>query len=1128
MSKQQLSKSLAAPPDQEARNRAIDPSGSFIVQAPAGSGKTTLLVNRYLALLNIANEPEEVLAITFTRKAAEEMRLRVLELLRNQSIDIAQKVLKRSEDRKWNLLQSSNRMRIQTIDSFQQGLVQRLPYHSKHNLDYELLNSAGELFQYAAANVIQRVVGRKERFGDEIAGMIAAFDNNTETLEKLLAAMLQKREQWVDAAVKLARAELSESHAESIFEELQATRQKFCAQRKQTFLNTIENSNGLWRDLKKLTEQHIEHRSKDQLSYTKMESPDDWSALVNLFLTQENGWRKTVDKRHGFPEKVGPLSKETFSVASGKLQACPNAGQALQKLRNLPHDNMSEELRKNLTNYALTLVACIEELALLFESLGIVDHTERAIAARRALRVDDAPTQLALALDYRIRHILVDEYQDTSIAQNDMLNLLMEGWEPNDGNTFFAVGDPMQSIYKFRDADLRNFLYADNGGIKHRVLEKLQLSSNFRSTADLVDWFNKTFEPIFGGEDDAEMGRVQFSHSHAMLQSKEDSNVDVQLFLATSRGQEADAVAKKILELHTQHPEHSIALLVKKRSVVNDYYEAFRKHNVPWRDVEMESLFDIAVVRDLLALTCAILDSEDDLQWATLLTCPLVGIDFHDVELIFKDNRGREALLEVPPKSIHQDTKTILNRVRRPLCEALTSHQLTLRSRVERAWFQLGGANAYASNGEQYQSSLHTVKEHAKHFFETLETINEDYIDSDLLTTLLQDTLASASHAGHYVEVMTIHKAKGLEYDHVILPALDATGQKMTREPLYAKPTPDNEVLVSIKSDLVEDEMHDLMYEIEKEQENNELRRLFYVGATRAKYSLSLFGTVKDAEKLGNNTHLSMLHPQDSFNEENWTFEESTKETEASEPSDDTPQKWFRIAPEFHFKQPEQLNAIDPLALNKVLDVEASLKKDVRVNPVALAIGQIVHEALQWMATTGDLSMPNTYRIEKWRNQLQAGGFSTRDIATMLEGIQDQLRRTTGDETGQWLLDSSHEDSQVEQAYSDYSGAFPKTLVVDRTFIDKGTRWIIDYKTTMIPDDSDLPLEEKAKNHEPQLASYANLFRNIEDIPTKAGIFFTDVARLIEVELVNDVAQSYEQLDVSRDRLFKASELADD
>ena len=129
--------------DAAQRLTAIDPTDSFIVQAPAGSGKTELLIQRFLALLGQVNRPEEILAITFTRKAAGEMRARLLQALEQaqgsrpeaahaaQTWDLASRALAQDRQQGWDLLDNPALLAIQTIDSFDAGLVRRMPWVSR-------------------------------------------------------------------------------------------------------------------------------------------------------------------------------------------------------------------------------------------------------------------------------------------------------------------------------------------------------------------------------------------------------------------------------------------------------------------------------------------------------------------------------------------------------------------------------------------------------------------------------------------------------------------------------------------------------------------------------------------------------------------------------------------------------------------------------------------------------------------------------------------------------------------------------------------------------------------------------------------------------------------------------------
>ena len=138
-----------------------------------------------------------------------------------------------------------------------------------------------------------------------------------------------------------------------------------------------------------------------------------------------------------------------------------------------------------------------------------------AQGALRALGDLHGPTDLALALDYRIRHLLIDEFQDTSISQYELIEKLTSGWEPGDGRSMLAVGDPMQSIYRFREAEVGLFLRARAAGIGNVTLQRVTLSANFRSQRGIVDWVNDTFSQVMPTRENITLGAVSYTKSIA-------------------------------------------------------------------------------------------------------------------------------------------------------------------------------------------------------------------------------------------------------------------------------------------------------------------------------------------------------------------------------------------------------------------------------------------------------------------------------------------------------------------------------------------------------------------------------------------------------------------------------------
>src|SRR5262245_53673180 len=157
--------------DQALRDRALDVRRSFIVQAPAGSGKTDLLVRRFLKLLKSVQKPEEILAITFTRKAAAEMRKRILKEIPNSG-------------------EIAHRLRIQTIDAFCTALTRQVPVLARFGAQPEIIEDASELYREAASRVFNDLNPLTEK-------LLAHLDNNVPLATGLLAQMLANRDRWL-------------------------------------------------------------------------------------------------------------------------------------------------------------------------------------------------------------------------------------------------------------------------------------------------------------------------------------------------------------------------------------------------------------------------------------------------------------------------------------------------------------------------------------------------------------------------------------------------------------------------------------------------------------------------------------------------------------------------------------------------------------------------------------------------------------------------------------------------------------------------------------------------------------------------------------------------------------------
>src|ERR1700678_4255344 len=195
----------APPIDQTARARTLDTSRSFLVQAPAGSGKTELLTRRLLKLLAEVDEPEQILAITFTLAATAEMRERVIGALHRASkpetgedapdVALARKALRNDERRGWNLLQQPERLNIQTIDSVCLAIAHETPLLSRLGGSLSPPDKPQPLYTLAARRALSRL-GDKEPLSSALDALLQLRGTSLPDCQKLIAEMLDKRDQW--------------------------------------------------------------------------------------------------------------------------------------------------------------------------------------------------------------------------------------------------------------------------------------------------------------------------------------------------------------------------------------------------------------------------------------------------------------------------------------------------------------------------------------------------------------------------------------------------------------------------------------------------------------------------------------------------------------------------------------------------------------------------------------------------------------------------------------------------------------------------------------------------------------------------------------------------------------------
>src|SRR5690606_2161828 len=297
-----------APSDSPARARALHPESSFRVQAPAGSGKTELLTDRILALLARVQRPEEIVAITFTRKAAAEMHARVLEKLaaanqerpaepyRVRSWELARAAMQRNQEQQWDLLAYPARLSIRTIDSLCAHLVRAMPWITGLGGVPAITDKAQEHYEAAAWATLEMAESVPS-----VARFLEHMDVNLLQAQALLAGMLASRDQWLPAVGQGGDvALLQDSLREVVEQQLQQLSDSLPPGWARTLapLACFAASNLESGDVLALADWQ-----GDNLAPVMDDLPR-WRGLAALLLTDKGDLRKSLTVRNGFPPKT--------------------------------------------------------------------------------------------------------------------------------------------------------------------------------------------------------------------------------------------------------------------------------------------------------------------------------------------------------------------------------------------------------------------------------------------------------------------------------------------------------------------------------------------------------------------------------------------------------------------------------------------------------------------------------------------------------------------------------------------------------------------------------------------------------------------------------------------------------
>lgn len=1087
--------------DQRQRDIAIDPTISCCVVAPAGSGKTSLLVQRMLALLARVAHPEQIVAITFTRKAAAEMRARMAEVFElaqvkqasevpeyeRVTLELARNALDNAAKRGWSLPQQLERLQFMTIDSFCASLVRQMPLASRMGGVMTPAEPASDLYRAAVIELLQ---SKESLLLEHLPPILAALGNRWDSVIDWLSQLLAKRDQWQLALFPGQREQDALGYMRKTWElecerrvlQLNSDLAPWRAQ-----LQEILNLLGL--------EEKAEYEPLH--SHTAIGS---WRRVAAFLLTQKGEWRKSVTVKDGFPAKSEQKDLHGAVLSEIREALSPLVFEGIALMPEALDDDQDWQI-------VTRIVAILPHLLASFwwqcQQRGEVDFTQIASAALEALGDDDSPTDLALKLDYAIHHLLVDEFQDTSTHQFELIRRLTRGWfehnqvTPEAPKTLFVVGDAMQSIYRFRGAQVDLFVRAIEEGFNGLRLERLDLCRNFRSSTGIVQWVNQVFADA-PSHNSPMIARLSANKAEPVLDGV--SDIQLHAFVNDPSGaQETEFVVERVKSWLEADASTTIAVLGRTRSQLAPIMNALKDAGVAYNAADVERISDNVAVGDFVNLLRMIIDPSDKLASMACLRAPWIGASLevlHRVLEIHSNLGTGDWHSSFYALEDHCDDASLQACVAR--FNAVLRWGVDFRGRratrlwLETLWNGLAGFSIYHSDRDH--SAIQTL-------FEVLEQ-NPAYLNAPWEITELLESKTLTTQVAARVSVMTMHKSKGLEFDHVVLPSMGRPGRSSPKQLFeWAElPVPHAYGFLlgcSKSADNKGMSVGNWLHEREKIALNDELKRLFYVAATRAKRELCITTSYKqDDPERCKPAKGSLLGQVEDLSAPAWQWHRpfSIPEAPPTSTSALSPMRISRFIP--------KANPLVPTSVHG--GVEHDLVVAQEWHESSAVVGSLVHKAFELAIKAGELPRCDLYLRNRLLREAVILGYPAAIANRCVEQALSVVGSTTDNTDAHWLFVGNQ-----WRRYPEYCVARQTEEGVETYYIDLLLRAtsgdalrIVDFKTNA-PEPSETPQgfeHRMLETYHTQMQTYVAIISEMALGLPEAFLFLTHTQRLVRFD----------------------------
>jgi ATP-dependent helicase/nuclease subunit A len=1023
---------------------------NLVVFAPAGSGKTKRLVDRYIELLDAGVPPERILALTFTEKAAAEMKERVLRRL--DELDP-----KRGHEMRLNAL----KLRISTIHAFCLTLVRRFAPSLGLDPRVEVLTNAGEMWTAAKYDTLMAIAeskGDREAFNLLLELVTRGDRSGWAKLSELFDGFFESR-------VNIVRGQV-----------------------------TPVDRKRLGRLAERLRKDPLTSRLAD-VGVVLPRAFDP--AAVRAALEALEPQADTFLTKSGTPRKPRGKGKED------ELEWNERCAEYYDLLRT---DNYTAEFARSFELFRQRFLDAYNRRK---RESGQVDYDDMEYFALQLLQTDPDWQNVLRAFDEHTDHLLVDEFQDTSFLQWGIIDKLTEEWRSGEGAkadrgvepTVFIVGDEKQSIYMFRDAKVEVFGTAADKleqWLGPGKLDRRTLEDNYRSLQSIIDFNNRLFSSLMAPPGAAvPPWQTRYAPFRRARQNEAPGTVEVILAPGaenTGEGRDltARAIARRIgglLDPADPFPVYDrqgdgeetrracrygdIGILFRTRSSLPAIEAALREAGIPFLVSGGTGFYDEPEVRYLVALTAALVDPFDSLALYATLSGPVFDIPERDIFLA--SSGDAPSLLDrcrasAQAGSAMAEAVAALDRARalvpvRPLARILES---TLAERAVWKTFwepqRLANLRKLLALIEDRQAG----GESPLRILRGLQDASHDEAKADV-----------RPEGRDAVQLMTVHGAKGLQFPVVFLAGLDGGIRPLNRssgEELVIEETSAGEVRVSWLPEAGlrrADEFHSSYVKKEVEEE----KRILYVACTRARDGLFLAGALH--KRSLTNTWLAWLAEHLGLVPGEFRFEpdlgipgvtcinaEAIPEPGARPQAKPAARKHLKARPAIATPPPR----VQPISRNIEFDRAREGHDDI-------GLGDAVHRLLE-LLSLGKVAPAEVdaalSTIDNRHSTIVVPANLTSAITNLasdiVPGVLKHVQRLIADKAA-WSIIAPRKDAETELPVMYSDGETVWTGRIDRVIFDVDEIRIYDYKTFTVPDDK---LDAVAQEyHDQQLFHYA-------------------------------------------------------